>query len=299
MKKNQILALLKWTFAIGILVLLLKSGKISLNELAVFLKKPQNAVLCFLILLANYLLCFYRWRLLLSAVGLKIQYKMAVKLGMLGQFFSSIIPGTVGGDLVKAVYITKKFSNKKTAALSSIVLDRVVGLLAIIILSGVSYIAGYQIVHSQTHPLIPLIEALGMSLALGAVSILLALSALSLWGKKLPNQLPKKYENRFWYPKVEALLEIIVCYKNDTRALWQTLSLSLFVHALNMLCFWVIAVTIYGPGPWGLLKLSTFVMSAILGMIAMAIPVAPMGLGVGQVAFAAIFRIQLALGCVN
>lgn len=291
--KERFIALAKWTFAIGILTLLLKSGKISLNDLGVFLKQPSRALLCVLIIFGNYLISFYRWRTMVGGLSLKLKYTAAVRLGMLGQFFSSVIPGTVGGDLVKAVYVAKRFPEKKVAAVSTIFLDRVVGLLGMVLLSGTAYFFGRHLVAAGNGNLIHLIQALGTTLMLGAITIVVFFLALTIWGSKFPNHLPKKYSESFWYKKVEPLYEIIVAYKKRPMILWRVLLLSVFIHIVNMACFWIIANTIYGPSPWGSVSVSTFVLSGILGLIAMAIPVAPMGLGVGQVAFSAIF---LALG---
>jgi uncharacterized membrane protein YbhN (UPF0104 family) len=116
---------------------------------------------------------------------------------------------------------------------------------------------------------------------------------LTLWGRKFPDKISERFAGSFWYKKVDALYEIIVHYKRQPLVLWRALALSVLIHIINVLVFYIIAYTIYGAQPWGAVTTSTFVIAVILGMIAMAIPVAPMGLGVGQVAFAAIF---LALG---
>ena len=51
----------------------------------------------------------------------------------------------------------------------------------------------------------------------------------------------------------------------------------------------VVTYAVHGPQPWGDLGGLSLVVSSIMGLCAMAIPVAPMGLGVGQLAFGRIF----------
>ena len=51
-------------------------------------------------------------------------------LGFIGVVFNLVIPGAVGGDLIKAAYLVRMHI-KKTQAIASMVIDRIVGLLAL------------------------------------------------------------------------------------------------------------------------------------------------------------------------
>jgi hypothetical protein len=77
-----------------------------------------------------------RWRLLLRTGQINISRWEALRLTFLGQFFNTVVPGTVGGDLVKAYYVSKHTPNK-AAALVSVIMDRVLGLVALTVLAGV------------------------------------------------------------------------------------------------------------------------------------------------------------------
>lgn len=85
------------------------------------------AVPAFFGMLVCLLLLSVRWRVLLKAGDVEISAWEAVRLTFLGQFFNAVIPGTVGGDLVKAYYVSKHTS-RKAAVLVSILMDRVLGL---------------------------------------------------------------------------------------------------------------------------------------------------------------------------
>ena len=76
-----------------------------------------------------------RWWWLLRANMFKIGVLEAQRLAWIGFFFNNVIPGSTGGDIVKAVYIAKKFSTDKVPALISVFVDRVVGLLSLILLA--------------------------------------------------------------------------------------------------------------------------------------------------------------------
>lgn len=77
------------------------------------------------------------WMLAVQAVKLTIW--QAIKLSYAGNFFNFAMPGTVGGDLVKAYYITR-FTHHKTEAVTSVFLDRVIGLLGLTILGAVVFV---------------------------------------------------------------------------------------------------------------------------------------------------------------
>ena len=76
---------------------------------------------------ASMVLIAIRWWLLLRIQDIRIGLWEAIKLTFLGQFFHAVVPGTVGGDLVKAYYVAKQ-THKKAAALVSIFVDRLMGL---------------------------------------------------------------------------------------------------------------------------------------------------------------------------
>jgi len=77
--------------------------------------------------LGSVLIISVRWWLLLRMQGIRISRLEAVRLTFLGYFFSLVVPGTVGGDVVKAYYASKH-TDRKAAALLSIFVDRVLGL---------------------------------------------------------------------------------------------------------------------------------------------------------------------------
>lgn len=70
-----------------------------------------------------------RWWLLLRAQSISIGFWAAVRLYFLGWFYNNFMPGSVGGDLLRAWYVTKH-TDKKFEAVLSVFVDRVIGLLS-------------------------------------------------------------------------------------------------------------------------------------------------------------------------
>jgi uncharacterized membrane protein YbhN (UPF0104 family) len=75
-----------------------------------------------------------RWTLLLKAQSIKIGFWAAFRLHLLGLFYNNCLPGAIGGDLPRAWYITKHTEKKLEAALSVFV-DRVIGLIGMLIMA--------------------------------------------------------------------------------------------------------------------------------------------------------------------
>lgn len=100
-----------------------------------------------------YLLAAWRWWLLLRARELHVGFGQAFRLSMVGCFFNYCMPGSTGGDLVKAFYAAKG-STRRPDAVMTVIIDRVAGLLGLIILGG---IAGVFVDDPRVKPVMVLI----------------------------------------------------------------------------------------------------------------------------------------------
>jgi len=80
-----------------------------------------------------------RWWLLLRTQSIFINLPAAVRLHFLGLFYNNFMPSSVGGDLIRAWYVTRHTEKKFEAALSVFV-DRVIGLLSTIVIAGFFYV---------------------------------------------------------------------------------------------------------------------------------------------------------------
>ncbi len=70
---------------------------------------------------------------------LKLSLKYVFSITYIGYFFNQCLPGGQGGDIFKAIYLIKKYPNlKKFKLISYLVIDRIVGLLALIIVFSIS-----------------------------------------------------------------------------------------------------------------------------------------------------------------
>jgi len=80
-----------------------------------------------------------RWWLLLRAQAIHIGVLAAIRLFFLGLFYSNVMPGSVGGDLVKAWYVTKH-TDKRLEGVLSVFLDRAIGLFGLVLMAVLTYV---------------------------------------------------------------------------------------------------------------------------------------------------------------
>ena len=79
-----------------------------------------------------------RWWLLLRTQSVFISFWAAVRLYFLGWFYNNFMPGSIGGDLVRAWYVTRHTDKRFEAALSVFV-DRAIGLLSTLLIAAFFY----------------------------------------------------------------------------------------------------------------------------------------------------------------
>ncbi len=281
----------KWAFAAILLYFVFRSGKISLEPIAVFFKSPVDAIPIVLLVWMTAFGSFFRWRWIMAGLGLPMSAGTAIRLGMTGQFFSMIVPGAVGGDLVKAVYLAKRYPAQKARAISSLFVDRVAGLMGMLILGAIAFLIELPVLQEKSlNTEFKGLMSMGWTVTAIGLAIVVALGLLPFLGRILPEEIPN------WIQKVpfkRVFVSIYVLgrdYRKNYLVLWGAVGVSLFFHALNLWAMVGIAGVIFGPGPWGQLDTAGFAVSFVLGNCALSLPITPMGLGVGQIAFSELFR---------
>lgn len=81
------------------------------------------------------LLASLRWRVLMCARGIDVGLSRVGRLTLAGYFFNLCMPGTTGGDVMKAYYAAKS-TDQRADAVVSIGIDRLCGLVGLILIVG-------------------------------------------------------------------------------------------------------------------------------------------------------------------
>ncbi|NOZ71193.1 MAG: flippase-like domain-containing protein, partial [Chloroflexi bacterium] len=116
----------------GLLFWLVQSGRL---DIILLFRVPISIwyVLGVLLLLGSMLLQAVRWWWLVRSQSIAISLGQAIKLSWMGQFFSVLLPGATGGELVRAYYITQEESATITSGVSTVLVDRAIGLYVLIL----------------------------------------------------------------------------------------------------------------------------------------------------------------------
>ena len=97
-----------------------------------------------LLVLLPLLLCMARWKLILDAQDMHLTWRRAGTIFFVGLFFNAFMIGPTGGDLIKAYYTSRETQHKKTEAVTTIFIDRVVGLFVLALMVGTVILARWS-----------------------------------------------------------------------------------------------------------------------------------------------------------
>ena len=130
---------LKFVVSLGLLAVVI-AGFGPGNVLDAFISaKPGYLALALAAFLVSGVAGSIQWSILLRFHGIYPGYGITLSRYFMGLFFNYMLPGFVGGDVVR-IYQVSKISGKGTRAFSSTLADRVMGLLVLVMFSIGAYL---------------------------------------------------------------------------------------------------------------------------------------------------------------
>ena len=278
--KSQTKLLLKTLLGISLVIYVFKSKMIDFEPLKQLLFSPSHLLIALLFLSFSTLCCCMRWFLIIRMQKLSQRLPSILSLYMIGNFFNTFMPGSVGGDLIKAWYIAGREPEKRARAVFSVLIDRLLGLTVIVCYSAVTLLFFTHWL-SGNHQL--KVTALVVWLFTGAC---LVVSLLFFW--------PPIWELSFTKKMISAL--------SKTKRLGEiTQSVMVFrKHPLTILaCVCLSALSVLGTVLFHCylgsllnipLSYAQYFFVVPLALTVSAIPLLPGGIGTGQVAFFTFFK---------
>jgi glycosyltransferase 2 family protein len=143
-----------------------------------------------------------RWKILLKVQGINLSTARIAGLFLIGMFYNQFLPGGTGGDIVKTYLLWKETPDKKPGALLAVLFDRLIGLVALISITGVLIGLRYDFL-SKTPETKQLL--LGLLLILGG-AVLALITTFIVSGFNLLHKLPHRFPGR------EKLIETSAAY---------------------------------------------------------------------------------------
>ena len=214
-----------------------------------------------------------RWRIVLRVHGLDLPWGRAAEISFVAHFFNSFLLGSTGGDLMKAFYAARETHHKKTEAVVTVFVDRLIGLWAMLLFAGLMMLPNLSLLfeHDRLRSLAFLIL---MMLVLCSGAVILAFwggvsrgwSGARAWLRRLP-----KGE---W---LERSLDSCRQFGHEPFFVSRTLGVSMI---LNAICVAQVMVLSRGMN----LSISPTALYVIVPIIICisALPITPSGLGVRE-----------------
>jgi len=137
-KKNVIFTIVRILISVFFIYLILQ--KVNFKKISEIIKNANYLPLIFafiIIFSINFLLALRFKYILEIYFKKKLSYFLIWKLTMIGLFFNNFLPTSAGGDIVKIFYIVKE-QEKKFLSGISVLIDRYIGALSIMIMGTIS-----------------------------------------------------------------------------------------------------------------------------------------------------------------
>lgn len=286
---KAIINILKLAVGIGIIVFLLyKMRDMDWAEIRHEVAGNWPWIVLGMVLFGGCLLCcMWRWSVLVAAQGIEAKFSRLCGVFFIGHFFNSFLMGATGGDLVKAVYVTKETSDKKTEAVATVFIDRFMGLIVLMILAVAAMLTRMDIYWDYTvigdagdalHPTRPILWFMILLLiaTLGVLVLSFAQNIFEKW--KILRLLIEKLAvvGRVLHRVYDAFY----LYRQQPAVLVKALGVSLLNHLIFVL---MVASLARGLG----IELSYFTLLATIPAINVlgSLPITPGGLGIREAAY--------------
>jgi hypothetical protein len=274
----------KLALAVGILGVLFYSlrGNESFGRILRERKDWRLLGLAQLAVLAAITINFTRWYLLVRALRLDFSLADAFRLGSLGHMLNQVSPGSVGGDLFKAMCIAREQPQRRTEAVASVVIDRVVGLYGILLVAT----AGTLLAGRQT----PLAGPLKTMATL--IAIFAAVGTLGIGVLMTPVfTRPRMREAAGRVPGIGAtlvkLIDAAAAYRSHRTYLFAAIFAACCTHTLLVTAIWLTGRGLPLDAP----NLGATFLVGPMSLTAGAIPLTPSGLGTFEAAMEELYRL--------
>lgn len=231
-------------------------------------------------------LIFYRWYVLVRAQDLPFTLLNAWRLGLVGFYFNTFLPGSIGGDIIKAAFLARGQS-RRTVAVATVIIDRAIGLWALFwlvaLLGTLFWVLGNEPLHASAKLQIIWISALA---TVGVTMVLWLLLGL------VPDRKAERFARKLHaIPKVGVsaaeFWRAIHMYRRKGAAVAAAIGLSLMAQSGMVLTFYLAAQVFSEQVP----TLAEHFLIVPIGLVVQALFPAPGGVGGGEFGFGKLYQL--------
>lgn len=247
---------------------------IDLDELRKALAHPGLLTLAGILCFVTVPITGLRWHLLLRSQGLVLHLWQTMRIVAVGSFFATFLPGSAGGDLVRGVYIYQASHGRRTSALLSIFIDRLIGLTAFVVFGVATALMrpshGYGVFEYGIF---------GFAFLFAA-----GIAVLFLFGHRIAQLVNRRVTGRSH--RLAAVIDDAGQALHQYGRQWRTIGLCFAISLIVVLIVAASVVVIADATAFGGLSAVEYGTAGVYAMIANSLPFTPGGLGIGEGAFA-------------
>lgn len=234
---------------------------------------PFALVLSFLVMGSTILIGVGRWMIALNAQGLNLPWSRALGITFVAHFFNSFLLGSTGGDLMKAYYAARETAHKKTEAIVTVFVDRVIGLWSMLLFA--LGMAAFNVDLLKSHKQLQLL----MLVILAMLFVGTGFVVPAFWGG-LSNRWKGARERLQKLPKGEWIIRSLDSCREFGRSKRFFVKMVMVSMTLNLVCVLQYIVLARGLGIEVPLSVWMLIVPSIICIS--ALPITPSGLGVRE-----------------
>jgi uncharacterized protein (TIRG00374 family) len=144
-----VIVLLK--LVVSVVAMIILFYHIDLNNLVNLLIciKLEALLIALLFQLIVILLSTYRWKIILNQFFISVSYLNLLYYQWIGYFFNQVLPSSIGGDAFRIFYIKKGTNANLKDCTSSVIIDRIFGLITLILFVIITVPIVYQDIDNE------------------------------------------------------------------------------------------------------------------------------------------------------
>lgn len=273
-RKWYLLTVIKCGISGALIYLILRN--INLKDIFITMISANKSILIAALLL-NYLgvlISTNRWRILLGVLGVNVSIIFLIKSYMVGFFVNNFTPSIIGGDAVRA-YDSWRVGKSKTGAVTVIFIERLLGMLALLLLSVCSFLGWSEMRYN--FPMIYMILIIVTFFVFLVVwTIFFPYRRVSTLISKIRVPFSQKLQNI-----LEKFSNTFLTFQGRKKTLAKTMGLSLLLQTNVIIHYYLISKAINFEIP-----LYVFFAIVPVSLIIMMIPISINAIGIRESAFA-------------
>jgi len=272
--RQHVLNGIKLLISLGLIVWLFQ--RIDVGEVVAMLRtaRPLLVVMATLMYLGAILSNALKWGVLLRAQKVYVPWRVLVEYTFVGVFFNNFLPANVGGDVMRG-YGLSKYIRRRADAAVSVVVDRLIGLMALTSMAIVSALVAFVQHAANNQDLLAITGvAIVSTVGLGGGFALMLSRRLRARVELVVQRTPVL---RPFAPLYGRLSEAVGAYRHRADVLVLAFVIALGTWVLSNLTQWFLAESLGGGMP----LLYIFLFNPLIGLV-LLIPISIGGLGVNQ-----------------